>query len=128
MAQQQVYYEDLSLDPIILSNGNIATKIKNEAIKQSLKMLLSTGQGTRLFLPDYGCRVKGFLFEPFDDSTAKRLGIEIEESIRNYEPRVTVINVIVEMDWATTTYNVQILYRVRNTQIVDVVNFDLVKL
>ena len=128
MAQQQVYYEDLSLDPIILSNGNIATKINNEAIKQSLKMLLSTGQGTRLFLPDYGCRVKGFLFEPFDDSTAKRLGIEIEESIRNYEPRVTVINVIVEMDWATTTYNVQILYRVRNTQIVDVVNFDLVKL
>lgn len=128
MAKKTVYYEDLSLDPKIMSDGNVSTETNEKSIKQCLNMLLNTGRGTRMFLPDYGSRIKAFLFQPFDEATAKQIGIEIEETLRNFERRIEVLNVSVNMDWKTTVYDINIIYRVRNTQAVDVSKFNLEKL
>jgi phage baseplate assembly protein W len=128
MPKQPVYYEDLSLDPQVLSDGNISTETNEKSIKQGLRMLINTGRGTRIFLPDYGCRIKSFLFQPFDETTANQIGLEIEETLRNYEKRIEVLNVTVEIDWKTSEYNISVVYRVVNTQTISVEKFNLEKL
>lgn len=123
-----IYYQDLSLDPKINSSGDISTVINKDSIKQSIRLLLNTPKGSRIFLPEYGCRVKAFLFEPFDESTAKRLGEEIQEAIQNYEPRIEILNINVNMKWDTTEYTVVMVYRLANTQTLDTLNVTLEKL
>jgi len=80
---EEIFYTDLPLNPTVNSQGDLSSVTNREAIKQSLRMMLDTGRGTRIFAPDYGCRVKAFLFEPFETSTAERLGTEIRETIQN---------------------------------------------
>lgn len=128
MAQQDIYFSDLSLNPIINSQGDISTVTNKESVKQSINMILGTARGSRIFLPNYGSRVKAFLFEPFEESTATRLGAEIEETLKNYEPRIDILNINVNMDWNTYQYDVTIAYRLKNTQLADIQRFTLEKL
>lgn len=125
---EQIFYRDLPLNPTVTSQGDISDVTNRDSIKQALKMLLNTGRGSRIFLPEYGCRVRGFLFEPFDTHTAQRLGTEITEAIKNYEPRVEILSVNVEMEMAAASYNVDVLYRIVNTQVVDSYQVSLEKL
>lgn len=128
MVKNDIYYEDLSLDPLINSEGNVSTVLNEKSIKQSLLMIIETARGSRIFSPDYGCRIKGFLFEPFDEATGKQIGLEIEETLRNYERRIEVVNINVNMDWKLTSYDINVIYRVKNTQTVDIINVKLEKL
>ena len=124
----KTFYEDLPLDPTINSKGDISTVTNLDAIKQSLRMIIETAAGTRIFLPNYGAKVKAFLFEPFDQSTATQIGTQIEESINNYEQRIQLLSVNVIMVQATTSYNVSITYLVLNQQQVDTLQITLGKL
>lgn len=128
MASDNIYYEDLDLNPILNSNGDVSTVKNGNSIKQAMTLLLNTPKGSRIFSPDYGCRIRGFLFEPFDESTAKQIGVEIQEAITNYENRIEIVNLQVTMDWKTYSYNIDILYRVINTQYVDNLTITLEKL
>jgi phage baseplate assembly protein W len=123
-----IYYSDLNLNPIVNSQGDISTVTNKDCIRQSLKMIVDTARGSRIFLPTYGCRIRGFLFEMFDESTAKRIGEELEETLKNHEPRIEILNLNVNMNWQNTQYDITIVYRLTNTQTVDVQKFSLEKL
>lgn len=124
----QVFYSDLSIDPYINSEGDLNTVTNLKSVKQSLNILLNTQRGTRIFNPEYGCRIKSFLFEPFDESIAKRIGIEVQETIQNFEPRVEIIGINVNMKWENSSYDVNIVYRLINTQSLDTLNITLERL
>jgi phage baseplate assembly protein W len=123
-----IYYEDLSLDPAINSEGDVSTVVNKDSVKQSIYMIVNTARGSRPFMPDYGSRIKGFLFEPFDDSTAKRIGMELQETLQNHEPRIEILNINVNMNWKTTQYDVVVIYRLVNTQQLDAINVTLEKI
>lgn len=125
---QEIYFRDFPLNPTITSEGDMSSVENKDAIKQSLRMMINTNKGSRIFAPDYGCRVMGFLFEPFDETTGKRLGAELEETIKNYEPRVELININVSMIMQSSSYEVSVVYRIRNTQTLDTFNITLEKL
>jgi phage baseplate assembly protein W len=127
-APQQIFYSDLPLNPTLASNGDISTVTNNDAIKQSLTLILNTNAGSRIFLPNYGARLQSFLFEPFDQSTATRIGTEIEQSINNYEQRIQLLNVAVTMIQANTSYNIIVSYLIINQQEVDTFTVTLQKL
>lgn len=127
-SKTDIYYEDLSLNPEINSEGDVTTVTNKDSIKQSIYMIINTARGSRPFMPDYGSRIKGFLFEPFDESTAKRIGNELQESILNHEPRIEIININVNMDWQNTKYDISVAYRLTNTQKLDLLKVTLEKL
>jgi len=125
---EEIFFRDLPLDPTVNSEGDLSSVTNRDCIKQSLKMMLNTAKGTRIFNSDYGCRVRAFLFEPFDNSTAQRIGNELEESIKNYEQRIQLLNINVDMILSTTSYEVAIVYRIANTQAVDSLKITLERL
>lgn len=63
--------------------------IDAEAIKQSVKNLIFTRPGERLFNIDYGINSEGLLFELMYENTASELLNELSEKISAYEPRVS---------------------------------------
>jgi phage baseplate assembly protein W len=124
----EIFFRDLPLDPSVNSEGDISSVTNKESIKQAIRMMINTGRGSRIFLPDYGCRIRGFLFEPFDETTAKRIGQELEETIKNHEPRVELLNINVGMILKNNSYEVSVVYRIINTQAVDSVKVTLERL
>jgi phage baseplate assembly protein W len=123
----QIFYQDLPINPVVDSTGDLSSVQNLNSVKQSIYMILNTPKGTRIFNPEYGSRLKSFLFEPYDDTTARRIGTDLSESLNNWEPRITIININVDMD-GVSGYNIEVIYRIANTQQVDSVNVSLEKL
>lgn len=128
MADEQVFFSDLPLDINISSDGDMSLVTNKEAISQSLRMIINTANGSRVFVSDYGCRIRGFLFEPFDETTANRIGEELRESIENYESRITLLDINVIMDINKTSYDVEVSYQIINRKKVETLTVTLEKL
>ena len=65
-------------------------RVKNvEAIKRSVRNIVLTNKGERPFNPIFGSNVRAFLFENASPFIMYVLEREIEDSIRNHEPRAT---------------------------------------
>ena len=85
--------------------------LKNEsAISRSLQNLVLTIKGEKFFEPDIGSRVNALLFENIDLFTAREVQTEIEEVIRNYEPRVNLTEVTVYPNYDVGALDVTITY------------------
>ena len=73
--------------------GDIALKKEQQAVKQSVLNILLTNRGERPFDPLFGCDIRKQLFENFDLITEQLLKDQIRTSLRNYEPRVKILDI-----------------------------------
>lgn len=128
MADRQVFFSDLPLDITIASDGDLALVTNRNAISQSLRMIINTAKGSRVFSSDYGCRIRGFLFEPFDETTARRIGEELRESIVNFEKRITLLDINVILKDDERSYEVEVTYQVVNRNETETLRVSLEKL
>ena len=94
----------LNDDLIGLKNAN--------AIARSVRNIVMTYPGEKFFQPDFGSRVSKLLFENVDDITASQIQEEIEFSISNYEPRVSLVNVSVVADNDNASFDATITYSI----------------
>ena len=99
-----------------LNSDLIAIKNDN-AIARSLRNIVFTTPGEKFFDPSFGSRITESLFENIDEITATIIVDEIRESIENYEPRVQLIDVIVNPDYENNGFNVNIVYEIIGIEI-----------
>lgn len=127
--QTKYQYFDIAFNPKPNYLGDISIVTDLNAIKQSLVNILNTPKGSRLFLPDFGCDVRRFLFEPYDDITAKSIGTEIKNAFEQYEPRVRILKVEVKVDYSgDSVYDVNVQYEIRANRQKDTLSVTLEKL
>ena len=87
--------------------------LKNEtAIARSIRNIVFTLPGEKFFNENFGSRVSRSLFENIDQISASIIKDEIENSINNFEPRVSLIDVQTIPDYDNNGFNVNIVYRV----------------
>jgi phage baseplate assembly protein W len=87
--------------------------LKNEsAIARSVRNLILTTPGEKFFNENLGSRITQSLFENIDDINASIIKDEIINTIKNFEPRVELINVFVSPDYDNYTFNVTIQYTI----------------
>ena len=85
--------------------------LKNEnAIARSVRNLILTVPGEKPFQPAIGSRVTEMLFENMDKVTANAIRSEIKNTLNNFEPRISLKEVLVEPDFDNNEYNVTINY------------------
>ena len=94
-----------------LSGDLIALKNEN-AIARAVRNIVLTTPGEKFFDPDFGSSVSEILFENVDDITAVSIEDEIKSSLKNYEPRVELINVTVDPNFDADQFDVRITYRI----------------
>ena len=88
--------------------------VKDSAdIKQSIKSLLLTRKGERLFNSDLGTGLSDLLFEPLDFGTAAIIRDEIFTVIDNYESRVEIITLNVDTNFEDNGYDIELEYVIR---------------
>ena len=94
----------LTFDLIALKDAN--------AIARSIRNIITTRPGEKLFNPEFGTKITDSLFELLDETTADEIKDEIEYSINNFEPRVRYISSIVEPKFSENAFNVKIIYQI----------------
>jgi phage baseplate assembly protein W len=91
--------------------GEQLGRVTNEkAVNQSLRNLIKTNVGERLYQPFIGSNVNASLFDNNTEYQINNLQFFIETTIRNNEPRVNLVNVLLEssLDFNTSETNVPI--------------------
>ena len=94
-----------------LNDDLIALK-NSSAIARSIRNIVFTQPGEKFFNPDFGSRITESLFENMDEVSALAIRDEIENSIKNFEPRVNVREVRVVPDFTNNEMNATIVYEI----------------
>jgi len=63
------------------------------AVRQAIRILLSTVPGERVMRPEYGCNIHRLLFAPNEDTTAGLAIHYVSQALRRWEPRIDLIAV-----------------------------------
>lgn len=88
--------------------------VKDSAdIKQSIKSLLLTRKGERLFNSDLGTGLSDLLFEPLDFGTAAVIRDEIFSVINTYEGRIEIQTLNVDTNFEDNGYDIELEYVIR---------------
>ena len=102
------------------------SQVSNDnAIKQSLKNLVMTQPGEKLFQPQIGSGVRQLLFEPMDGFTADAIRDDILNTVGQHEPRITINNLAVVEQYDANQFNVTIDYNIVGQPLVETVSFVL---
>lgn len=114
--QDQVYSDFLSnLNPHPVAK-DIVKFINERAISRSIRNLLATNRGERLYQPDIGSDISNLLFEPMSDGLATSISNLIYDTLNQYEPRAKVLSISVVPNYDRNLYDVTITFMIINSQ------------
>jgi phage baseplate assembly protein W len=107
------------------NTGALLKRSDEESVKRAIRNLLLTDAGERMFQPNLGSNVRRYLFENASEVTKNNLKESILNTIKNYEPRANVIDVVVTLSNDEHTYMVDIYFNIINNPTVVVFNVQL---
>ena len=108
-------YSDLDLDFIAHpTTKDVVIKTGADAIKRSVRNLILTNFYEKPFRPGIGSSAVKLLFDNMSPLVSSFLENAIREVIQNYEPRVEVLRVGVNMDYDNNGYTARIDFIVLN--------------
>ena len=79
-------------------------------VKQSIKSLLLTRKGERLFNSDIGTNLTDLLFEVADFATASMIRDQILVVLSNYERRIKILKLDVDVNFDDNGYDIELAY------------------
>ena len=123
--QREFFSDFMSNLEQVPGRADVARVVNENAVKQSIKNLLMTDRGERLFQPDIGCDIRGSLFENITQSTMLILEQNIKSTIKTYEPRCNLRSVEVLANTETNELKVKIVFSVINTTTTSSLTIDL---
>ncbi|AMO43108.1 baseplate wedge subunit [Cyanophage S-RIM32] len=92
--------------------GDLIVKKDDAAIKQSVVNLLLTSKGERPFQPDLGSKLRDILFENLDVATAAEIGRDIRSTLNQFEPRITLIGLDVDVNFEDNGFDVALEFEI----------------
>ena len=114
-AKSKLVYSDLNLtfarNPV---TKRLSVLKDADAVKRALKNIILTDKLERPYKPLLGGNIRGLLFENFGPITSLQVKENIEVAIKNYEPRVKILDVRVDANEDQNTLEVTIEFFLRN--------------
>ena len=116
LTKKREIYSDLPMSFAVNPVSNDVTrKINEEAVKESIKNLILTDKGERLFQPNVGCNIRSQLFENYTQQTVDIMKDLIRTTIVNYEPRCEIINIEISGEIDANEMTITITFAIINT-------------
>ena len=107
------FHKDLAPIP---GRGDIARRLNENAVRESIKNLILTDRGERLFQPNLGSDIRASLFENVTPTTIILLKDKVCEVLNAYEPRCNLLDVEVLGDIDTNAITVNVVFNVINSE------------
>ena len=95
---------------------DVARLFDVQAIKRSVKNIIVTTKDERPFNPDFGCNLRGFLFENITEPLLVIIKDRVAMAIEKYEPRVSVEDVVVKNDIDKNGINIQVSFLINGVE------------
>ena len=109
--------KDLDLDFGLNSVTKDVNKLTDaEAIKRSVRNLINLNNYEKPFRPEIGSGIRGLLFEPMTELTSHFMQVKIAEILNQFEPRISVSNIIINNQEDRNAYSVSIHFLIKGTQ------------
>jgi len=106
-------FKDISMTFQINPLNSDLIALKNEtAIARSVRNIVFTIPGEKFFDESFGSNISRSLFENIDDITASIIVDEVRQSIRNFEPRVNLLDVQAFPDFDNNSFDLTIIYEI----------------
>ncbi len=100
--------------PLRPRNGSLMLANPEEAVRNSIFLILSTAKGERRMRPDFGCGIHELVFRPNTPALRGMVRTQVRESLILWEPRIDIIEVTVESSQhAMNQLLIRIDYRLR---------------
>lgn len=109
MSKEFVEWSDIDFNFEKSLGGEIVIATAEDAINQSIKILLSTMKGEHV-RSEIGSGLYNILFKPMNEESAEEIKRVIETNIGRYENRVILERVRVVPDFETNYYTIEIKY------------------
>ena len=110
-------YSDLNLsftkNP---ATKDVARLFDVQAIKRAVKNIILTNKYERPFNSDFGCNLRGFLFENITEPLLVIIKDRVAMAIEKYEPRVTVEDVVVRDDQDKNGISIMVSFLINGTE------------
>mgnify|MGYP005630621657 FL=1 len=115
-------YKDLDFSFKQNPNTNdVGIKKNNAAVIQSCLNILRTNHGERPFDYNFGANLRAYLFENMTNTTAANMATNIQIALKNYEPRIEVLNVNIQAAASENDVFITVTGRVKSTnEIIDI--------
>ena len=119
---RQATYKDLDFSFKQNPNTNdVGIKKNNAAVIQSCLNILRTNHGERPFDYNFGANLRAYLFENMTNITAANMATNIQVALKNYEPRIEVLNINVKAQASENDVFITVTGRVKSTnEIIDI--------
>jgi phage baseplate assembly protein W len=82
--------------PIRPRNGRLRLTAQEEAVRNSIFLILGTAPGERVMRPDFGCGINELVFRPNTAALRGAVRASVREALVRWEPRIDVLDVSVE--------------------------------
>jgi len=106
-------FKDISMTFQINPLNSDLIALKNEsAIARSVRNIVFTIPGEKFFDESFGSNISRSLFENIDDITASIIVDEVRQSIRNFEPRVNLLDVQAFPNFDNNSFDLTIIYEI----------------
>ena len=110
-------YSDLNLsftkNP---ATKDVARLFDVQAIKRSVKNIILTNKYERPFNSDFGCNLRGFLFENITEPLLVVIKDRISMAIEKFEPRVSVEDVFVKEEDGSNGISIMVSFKINGVE------------
>jgi hypothetical protein len=83
------------------ANGAVAMVGRSRKLEQAMQLILMTYPGERPMRPEWGSRLRDYVFAGATNETAADVAREVMTALRQWEPRVDIDEVVVTVGDAT---------------------------
>ena len=98
--------------------GNITLSSESQNIEESIRIILGTRLGERVYRPDFGSRLSELVFAPMNTQTLLMVRLYVREALERWEPRISIDGVYTEPDPTQGRLDITIQYHTKE-------NYDL---
>jgi uncharacterized protein len=86
-----------------------------QSIEESIRIILRTPLGERLYQPDFGSRLEELVFAPMNIQTLLLAKFYTQNALEQWEPRIVVDGICAEADPVRSRIDIVIEYRPRDS-------------
>ena len=93
-------------------NGDILGLKNENAISRSIRNIVFTIPGEKFFNQSFGSDINQSLFMNIDEISAVIIKDQISSSISKFEPRVNLVEVVINPDFDNNSFDATIIYEI----------------
>jgi phage baseplate assembly protein W len=95
--------------------GSLQLSKGERNVEESIRLILRTGLGERVYRPNFGSRLSELVFAPMNTQTLLLLRLHVQEALEMWEPRIILDGVDADPDPANGRVDIMINYRIKGS-------------